>query len=481
MKFLHDHIGRGRESQILLPFFFHNRGEHLHKTKQGLFRALLHRLVNNVPAVCNTVWTRLHAVEKSQNDPRDLDDGELGGAVKEAVVETGQNSPRDFDDDLLGDIFKEVVVEAATKHNAPLLIFVDALDEAGPDEAWGIAEYFVHLNHECRSIGAPVGICLASRHYPIVTETPETEIVMESQNAADIEKVIDCSIIGAGLTSSASGTGRPEKWERIRQHVTEKAQGVFQWVCLMLDIVRRYELRGYPLSTILTKLREVPSDLRQAYNYVVGLILQEEDCKMVMNLFQWMLFHNHRQSVAALRYALAVDERVRVASIKELDVVEDTKKMKRYITSLSGGLVEVTVDHQVQFAHETVQQYFNDVGLTDILTDARRRGLIDAAFSSNSIAGCHRALAERCIAFLRTPDIEPLLVGPNDPLYLPVLPTSAEDFYKYSLRYWMYHAGEAEKLGVASDYILDAWKGSLGDRFELEFNVGHETSSSTDF
>jgi hypothetical protein len=465
VKYMLESFWNDDQKRCILHFFFHGRGGELLKTKEGLFRSLLHQFLTNLPDTFDSFLTH----------------------VTESHIDTLLNPkvgvPQRKMEESLGKLFSDLTLYAATEKRETILIVIDALDEAGHDSAWETAEYLHQLNDEALAKDLAISICLASRHYPVVSDNASSEIVMEKHNQSDVEKLVDGQIqqhLIRMRTGFPSCTMESHRWEEIQSYIINKSQGMFQWVHLMLIMVRKYDMKGYPLRTIQSKLKEVPLDLLEAYDYIVDMVMEEEDRTMSGALFRWILLSATPLRLKELQYAITMGDAQRGSSLHELNIVENEQRMHRLITSLSGGLVEVVASDLVQFIHETVHQYVKEKGFFRFNLDPITNSSLHTV-GTKLFGEAHLSLARSCISMLVCPEFLPLLFGPRDPAFTMSNNRAACDFHGYSLRFWIHHVKQAELLGISSRCILKEWVDHLGEDFDLEISVGVESMRADSF
>ena len=291
-----------------VTFFLHRRGTDLQKTFKGLLRSLLYQIYRLYPLTRPKVLT---AFEEKKIF------GEVGKAWDWQVSE-----------------LQNLLSSAISSITWQMVIFVDALDEAGED-ARNIADYFHRLNDLAKQRSLPIRICMSCRHYPIVAARESLEIWVEKYNDNDIAAYVRNRL--------RSGIEDKESLENLEEDIINKAMGIFQWVCLVVPRVITWYIKGKSLKDIHTLLAKVPSDLKGVYQYIIEKTISHRSWAKSLHLMQWIYFAERPLSLTELRYAL-VAEKCSSAWPRCEDVpdfVESDARMEKQITSLSGGLAEV--------------------------------------------------------------------------------------------------------------------------------------------
>ncbi|KAI9767181.1 MAG: hypothetical protein M1839_004600 [Geoglossum umbratile] len=150
-----------RERQVNLDFFFHGRSTALQRIPIGMLRSLLHQL-----------FSKVHSVRGPIRDAFQEKKG-FGEAGKDWEWQL-----KELEDLLFSAVTYIAEIRATT-------IFVDALDEAGPEAARHLVAYFQRLNDRLANIKRFGRICISCRHYPVVAAIPGLRIVVEREDHED--------------------------------------------------------------------------------------------------------------------------------------------------------------------------------------------------------------------------------------------------------------------------------------------------------
>lgn len=202
--------GMGDES-IILSFFFHGRGYELQKTPLGLFRSLLHQLLTRVPDSLSLL------VDAFQHRCGTI--GTVGSKWQWHAREL-----RGFFESALPKVLERWLV----------LLFVDALDERGEENAVYLVECFKLLVKKLPPTTSRFRICFSCRHYPILELDYGTEICMENENRRDIAVLVQTQLSTLRISSAST----------IADAITSRALGVFMWARLVVKRVLALKRRG---------------------------------------------------------------------------------------------------------------------------------------------------------------------------------------------------------------------------------------------
>ncbi|EXJ69442.1 uncharacterized protein A1O5_07478 [Cladophialophora psammophila CBS 110553] len=339
---------------ICLDFFFHARGSELQKSPLGMLRCLLNQLYTQSAAIRGPIRT---AYKEKQT--------QFGSAGR-----IWQWQQRELEKLLI-----EAVEEAAQSRR--LIIFVDALDEAGKDAA-NTADYFHQLDGRLSRVQKKVSICMSSRHYPITSSMPSVEITVEHYNRKDIMSYMEKTLRDSTLKAVPHDDF--SDWNDFVTEITERAAagGIFQWARLVAPLARKYLLDGHSPLEIRQRLGEVPAELDSVYRHILQHVIDVGNRKRSLRLFQWVCLAFRPLSVTELQFALAAEDAMsspcRLRCQDTHSFVDSDERMKKCIVSWSGGLMEVVpgsrrdmlstlpdkriyVD-QVQVIHQSVNDFF---------------------------------------------------------------------------------------------------------------------------
>ncbi|KND94251.1 hypothetical protein TOPH_00804 [Tolypocladium ophioglossoides CBS 100239] len=218
-----------RSNTLILSFFFHGRGAELQKTPLGFFRSILHQILIQAPETLSNL------VDTFQQRCNTF--GEPG--------EKWQWHPRE-----LLRLFKLALPKILENHS--ILLFIDALDECGEENAVDLAGKFKSLLQGLPPTGSQFRICFSCRHYPILDLDYGFEICPERENAQDISTYVQAQL--SSLTASTNPA-------TIQTTIKNGASGVFMWARLVIERILYLQRRGFGWKMIEEKIHTIPPDL----------------------------------------------------------------------------------------------------------------------------------------------------------------------------------------------------------------------------
>ena len=406
---------RTRHAIVFASFFFHARGSVLQKSPLGLFRSLLHQILQQVPELL----LRFSSIFQKKCETQ----GKIG--------EKWHWHERDLED-----FFKIHVAGAAKTYK--MRIYVDALDECGKAAASNLVGFFTRLMNKVAFTNASLSICFSCRHYPDVALGNGLEVCIEDENHDDIELYIQNTIENA--------VHDKETAEVIRDEVVRKSSGNFQWTVLVLPKVVDLYGNGYPLKIIKSHIQAIPSELEELYQELLKEI-PDEDLPHSLRLMQWICFALRPLSLEELRFATIVDANTPYQSISDCQNAEECgyaktdEQMKKRIRHLSRGLAEAKQHENIwiaQFIHQSVKDYLIQSGLQ----------ILDKHSSGNAAGRAHFQLSRSCIRYIAMKEISNQ-TRPYGRNLIPDFP-----LLQYAITSWISHAKEVEKKNMSQEDLL---------------------------
>jgi ankyrin repeat protein len=434
------------QADLSLEFFFHGRGAALQKTSIGMFRSLLHQLYTRDSSTREPIRKAFHDKEVF---------GEVGTGWEWQLRE-------------LQDLFFSAILAAAKFRK--IIIFIDALDEAGPD-AKDLVDYFHGMNDQLNEAKSTAAICISCRHYPITAVIPGLDVLVEENNHDDISLYVQVRLRSNFRVDQNEADSKA--WSEIEKKIVKDASGVFQWARLVVTMVLEQYEEGESWDDIQLMLAKVPRELGAVYEHILNNIIKPERRKRTLHLMQWVFLAERPLTLDELRHAMAFDD-IHVSS--SMHLYQDTKRylemyggMYKLVNSLSGGLAEVKRHDKediVQFIHQSVNDFLLSTGLeflvsktADIPPGQDTQEIIKVP--TNLIVGQGQdRLSRSCVNYLRLAEINWKKIVPDigpKQLRLP--------FIEYAAKFWFVHAGKAEQNGISQEYLVEQF-GSTGQLFE---------------
>lgn len=356
------------------------------------------------------------------------------------------NHPHDMDPQLsytetLMQDFSSVLMAAASTQD--VICFIDALDELDVKSSRVLMERFDRLLEKASSFNARLKFCLSSRYPWKISPDIKPGILLEEHNG------------GAIGTFVKHGLRDFQDYERdiLERTILEQAEGVFLWVSLSLDALKRSRQRGDPFHRTFEYIRKLPASLDHFYARSLASI-PEEDRSLALRVFQLLCFARRPVTSREIRHALQLDF--------PLNSGATLKNPSHHASIFSSGLVEVKgvpwKDGIVKFVHFTAEDFLKDRGLQ----------LLSPSLSASAEGISHSHLLEVCLDYLALPEVrdypyqslyDALMYDNRAPDILEHLP-----FLEYATEYWTEHAVLSEASGIPQRRLIRWSEEPYGDR-----------------
>ncbi|KAL0935766.1 PFS domain-containing protein [Colletotrichum truncatum] len=411
MKFAFGNISKSPDTSTAhTSFFFNARGDELEKSTEGLYRSLLFQLLEHFPDLQSV-----------------FDDTNLV-PLKLAVCPTVE---------VLRKLFENAVMCLDQRR---LICFVDALDECDEEQVREMVEYLEGLAEDATTIGVRLQICFSSRHYPHLDIKHGLKLTLEYQigHGKDLEKYVR-DRLQVGQRSDA---------EEIKIGVLEKANGVFMWVVLVVDILNKEYRRGR-ISAAKKKLGEIPGQLGELFKDI--LRRDKENMDDLLLCIQCILYAKRPLLPTEFYFAM-------LSGPKEDLVIYDSDKitvedLDLCVVSSSKGLAEITKsdDGTVQFIHESVRDFLvKDKGLQELWPH------LGQGFGNQS----HDTLKQCCLSYiqfaisseLHTSRVLPE-VNSEEAKLLQQNTSERFPFIRYAIRNVLHHADFAAEITSQQPFL----------------------------
>jgi hypothetical protein len=316
-----------------VSFFFNARGRGLARSTEGLYRALLHPIVDGVSSLQAMVEPELRPILKDHGWPLEL----------------------------LKDLFREAVLKY--QYDGSLTCYVDALDECDEPEIRNMLELFEDLGDMAMSEDLPFSVCFTSRHYPKITITHVEEIVIDDLGGhqRDISKYVQRRL-NVGVSKALK--------EDFATEIRRKSSGVFLWVVLVVGVLNKTKDHGR-IDLLRTRLREIPEDLHALFDDILG---RDKLDANFLPIIQWSLYAARPLKAAELYFAvMASTESLTATTIQWDTELVDERVLRDFVTASSKGFLETVPNNwdsdnsavrlSVQFIHESAREFFKNYGL----------------------------------------------------------------------------------------------------------------------
>ena len=420
------HVAKTQQTRtniLVISFFFNAQGAALERSITGMYRSLLHQILESAPDL------RL-ATEGPRSDVFHKNEG------YEWTV---------------GDLqtLFEHIVEALGRRR--ITCYIDALDECETGQVPDLLDFLQSIVQIASSSQLQFLVCFSSRHYPFHSIEYSFKIDLEShrQHALDITKYINGNL----------RIGQSARAEKIKNEILRRSSSIFLWVLLVVRILNG-EYGGGHMDILEQRLKVIPDKLEKLFEDIL-----ERDADTIGELDSASKKEKNKQSreqlVLCLQWLLYTARPLRREELyigilsrtnpKALSRNDTTPEdMDRFIVGCSKGLVEMT-KHQVptvRFLHESFREFL--LGRTESHT-----------FNSELVPGLsHDGLGECCKAYLELVDFRKLpqsssTAASEDPFELQDCLSRRYPCLQYFVQNLFHHKDKANGHGISQGAFLE--------------------------
>lgn len=311
-------LGAGSQfAWTFAAFFFHDRGSAVQKSLLGMLQEIVDSIIRQLPRLVGHVVAQYRQLAMLQRTRKPIWSLESLTQVMTSIIEQ-----------------REVRIN--------LVLFLDALDEHEGDN-----DDLVRLIKDWvqRADGYYVNlkICLASRPWNVFRHNfahgPSFAIHHYTRD--------DIRIYAVSRLNAAQGRVEPllgpENFEHLAQQIIAKAQGVFIWVRLVADQLRKDIRDGTPYKTLVRRVADTPEELEDLYDQTLARIDQTY-AKDAHVMFQLVLYAFEplplSTLVRATEYSLDAFMHSSSLDANNNSDNESTSYDLQWLMSRSGGLLE---------------------------------------------------------------------------------------------------------------------------------------------
>ena len=318
-------------STILLRFFFNARGSSMERSREALYRTMLHSFISMAPSIlCE--FLVLYLEKEARGDSVRWQTTELAEIFHEKLQYL------QFDD---------------------IEILIDALDECSDAEVLDVVRRFENsiLAHNTH---AALRVCWSSRFYPNINlrVVQGTELIVNEKNNGDIREYIQ-KLFPVDLSSPL--------WS-VSESLVSRAKGIFLWATLVADKLIKACDEGKDAGQLQAMLQDIPEGLDNLFlNIFKKPGFTSEQLEDLRRILPFVLEVAHPLSIEELHTAILLGRAGPNSSVNDITPhPADTERFKKRLVHASGGLIEsigTRGSTRVQAIHESVRDFFFGKGL----------------------------------------------------------------------------------------------------------------------
>ncbi|KFX99137.1 hypothetical protein V490_01932 [Pseudogymnoascus sp. VKM F-3557] len=362
---------------IVASFFCYSAGAILQRTRIGLFRSLLHKILQNIPTVPSEFISEFDKncqLQGNYGEKWEWHERDLEQMIQTVILYIAKEYPDQY----------------------TLRIYVDALDEFSTKEPNSskepreLAEYFQGLVSQS-IVGIDLQVCISCRDYPFIAKGG-LKISIGNKNHQDILAYVQTKL--SGIFGESDGTRELMDW------IATKASGIFQWAVIVVERAQEFvdDMGTDSPKRILKQLEHLPQGLDKLYEKSFQTMERPRRLQS-LRLLRWICFAKRPLSVKEL-YDVMASEPSSMPWSKAVDC--DINEMANMIKSFSCNLAAIIEDEEDE-VYSTVEPRHQSV--YDYLVSSGLQYLDDNALGANSppssvIGYAHLQLSRYCVKYL---------------------------------------------------------------------------------
>lgn len=409
----------GDHSLVVASYYFWALGSPMQRSKEGMLRTLLHGLLSRAaPEVIATIMPESwEALDLFDEDPRPLTESSL-----------------------------QIFLSRAFQYMSPstkICLFIDGLDEFEGQHD----ELALYLSAALETY--PIKLCVSSRPWQVFEDAfhDKPSLRLQDLTFPDMVAYVRSKLyVGPGFALLQNL--HPSFSEKLDENIALRADGVFLWLVLVVESLRRGIVAGDRIFDLQARLDQLPRDLEALFDR----ILDGLDPEYLDHAIQYFKLMEARREVGPpnvmiFSYADEDDELFGLTCAKTpLDIITYESRrdqLKRRLNSRCMGLLEITeprsgdqnpIYHasqsRVHYLHRTFGDYMARDEVHERLGRLTRRGL-------HQSHDPHLCLCSSELAFSK---LIARSLGTRWP----------QDIHHTSLSNFLHHAAEVQRPGFES-------------------------------
>ncbi|KAM0494687.1 hypothetical protein ACHAP8_008557 [Fusarium lateritium] len=361
----------GGESRVITAsHFFWNAGLSMQKSLTGLFQTILYQVLRECPEIIDIIDTP----HQDSSTDHNLYDG--------------------WDDKSLFRAFEQL----SSQESLPLrfCFFIDGLDEytAGAHRYTGTFEELLSPLRVLAS-SPSIKICVSSRPWDAFDREfshVKWKLQLEDLTREDIRRYVK-EELGVDPKFQKLSEMDP-RCSEIKDTIVQRAQGVFLWVYLVVNSLKRGLMKDDNYADLQSRLNELPDDLQRYFEHMLQTI-ETIYWDSTTRIFRVVIAVEQALPLLAFElldremddpdYALTMQ----ASTLTDIESETICKRSNTRLNARCGDLLYVTVNPtetglfkcQVDFLHRTVRDFFLDTSVIDDMIQKRPTETFDPHLS----------------------------------------------------------------------------------------------------
>ncbi|CAG2007343.1 unnamed protein product [Fusarium graminearum] len=350
----------GERRVITASHFFWNAGLSMQKSLTGLFQTILYQVLRECPELIDII-----------------DNPQQESSTESSLYDS-------WDDKALFRAFEQL----SSQKSLPLrfCFFIDGLDEytAGAHRYTGTFEELLSPLRVLASSNS-IKICVSSRPWDAFDREfshVKWKLQLEDLTREDIRRYVK-EELGVHPKFRELSEMDP-RCSEIKDTIVKRAQGVFLWVYLVVNSLKRGLLKDDNYTDLQSRLNELPDDLQRYFEHMLQSI-ETIYWDSTTRIFRTVIAAE--QSLPLLAFELLDREMddpdyaltMQASPLTDVESGAICKRSNTRLNARCGDLLYVTVNptetglfkSQVDFLHRTVRDFFLDTGVIDDMIQKR--------------------------------------------------------------------------------------------------------------
>lgn len=238
---------------ITFHFFFWKRGTPEQRSLMGLIRGLLWGVVRQSPQLARLLfphlWLPTEASDTSQPEIVELSEDDI---VKAFILLTDG-----------GIVFDEY----------RFCFFIDGLDEFEDSRGYTQSQLMQHLQRWTSNPSRNVKLCVSSRQLPIFSNTLSSaqRLTIHLFTSDDVRELVE-SRLWANTAFLELAKAEEDRCCNIAQQVIQRAEGVFLWVCVLLNQLEESLANGDSVTMLENIVDSAATELDDLFRSILDSI-----------------------------------------------------------------------------------------------------------------------------------------------------------------------------------------------------------------
>jgi hypothetical protein len=327
---------------VFARFFFWRPGTELQKSLTGLFRSLLHDTLKACPKLTPKVLPELWDQMES-----------MPWQVQQEV-----NLPKE----MIQTAFTRLIENRGLYENSYFCFLIDGLDEYEETLQEDYKDMVKILYSWTTAAPEDVKICVSSREYNVFLNafSAEWRLRVQGMTRADIELYVQGRLADV---DDKEGT------KHLVRIITDKSDGIFLWVALAVQTVRRRLEHGYQLDDLERELDSLPHELMDLIKHLLRSTNESTPKKAYQTFTILQKLKPYKLDLTLVLYSFlndyshdpnfSMESSVPICSMNDAATHTRVNLARKKLNGDCRGLLEAKGDIMT-FTHRSIPEFLNE-------------------------------------------------------------------------------------------------------------------------